>query len=163
MDTINGNPILVGNIRGYLEVVNKRYQTHDLGKPFDHKSDSDIAVLLREQEKFEKEPARYVPLNEKLMVKMYELSLKNPHGFRQHGILLIWENMVASESKNLPWPLEPRSATMFDQMMTKLLELLPIKTSFFMIKKAQYYQLSWSSHEQTLIVWVHFMMYKRTA
>ena len=80
--TINGNPILVGTIRAYLEVVNKHYQTNGLARPFDHRSESDAATLLQEQEKFEKEPARRAPLNDKMRVKMYELSLENSRGFR---------------------------------------------------------------------------------
>jgi len=80
--TIKGNPILVGTIHGYFEEVNKHYQIHGLGRPFDHTSDSDVAILPREQEQFEKEPARHAPPNDKMMVKMYELSLENNHGFR---------------------------------------------------------------------------------
>ena len=74
--------LLFCHVRGYLEVVNKHYQTHSLGRPFDHKSDSDAAILLREQEKCEKEPAQRTPLNDKMMVKMYEFFLENNRGFR---------------------------------------------------------------------------------
>jgi len=39
-------------------------------------------ILLQEHEKFEKEPAQRAPLNDKMMVKMNELSLENSRGFR---------------------------------------------------------------------------------
>ena len=62
--------------------MNKYYQTNSLARPFDHKSDSDVAILLREQEKFEKEPAGGAPLNDNMKVKIYELSLENSRCFR---------------------------------------------------------------------------------
>lgn len=74
--------ILVGTIRGYLHVVNKHYHESGFNKPWDPKDDSDASVLLREQEKFEKEPARRSPLNPKVIAKMCILAKEDPLGFR---------------------------------------------------------------------------------
>jgi len=80
--TINGKPILVGTMCAYFEVVNKQRHEHKFDRPFDHNSDSDAAILLREKEHFEKETARCAPLNGNMMVKTHEFSLENPHGFK---------------------------------------------------------------------------------
>ena len=50
--------------------------------PFDASDDSDTSQLLCEQAKFEEAPARRSPLNEKMIVKMYELAQEDPLGFR---------------------------------------------------------------------------------
>lgn len=79
--TINGIKILVDTIKGYMGEVNKHYDVQGYNKPFHIKADSKAALLLREQAKFEDEPARRSPLNIKMIVKMYELSKEDPLSF----------------------------------------------------------------------------------
>jgi hypothetical protein len=74
--------IRASTIKNYLKVVNEYYRLKKLPAPFDHKSKSDAANLLREQEKFESDPARREPLPDQVIVKMYELAQEDPLSFR---------------------------------------------------------------------------------
>ena len=73
--------ILVGTIKGYMAAVNKHYRDNKFREPFDAKDDSDAAVLLRAQEKFEDAPAKRAPLTNQMIVKMCELAKQDPLGF----------------------------------------------------------------------------------
>ena len=74
----------VGTIKGYLRVVNKFYQDNRLPEPWDSKDvESEINILLKSQESFEKEPARRSPLHPYAIAKMMELAnASDPLGFQ---------------------------------------------------------------------------------
>ena len=81
--TINDIEIRSDTIKQYMKVVNKYYDDHRLPMPFDPKSKSRAAILVREQEKFESDPARREPVPDLAWVKMAELAEDgDPLGFR---------------------------------------------------------------------------------
>ena len=56
-----------------------KYDGHN--EPWDAEGDSDAAVLVRSQSKFEKMPAKRDPFTRPMSVKMCELAKENPLGF----------------------------------------------------------------------------------
>lgn len=75
--------IRADTIKGYMRVVNDYYKLQNHNKPFDIKSKSDAARLLKEQEKFEQDPARRAALPDIVIAKMCELAeTSDPLGFR---------------------------------------------------------------------------------
>ena len=81
--TINDIEIRSTTIKLYMKAVNNYYKDHRLAMPFDPKSKSRAAILLREQEKFESDPARREPIPDLAWVKMAELvEADDPLGFR---------------------------------------------------------------------------------
>ena len=79
--TIQCISILVSTIKGYLRIVNRHFHESGCNEPWDPDDNSDASILLREQLKFEKEPARRLPLDDKVIVKMRELSRQDRLGF----------------------------------------------------------------------------------
>ena len=75
--------ILVSTIKGYLRVVNEHYRDNQCREPWNPKDDSKASILLREQEKFEGEPAKRSPLHPNVLQKMCDLAkASDPLGFR---------------------------------------------------------------------------------
>jgi len=74
--------ILAGTIKGYLTAVNEHYRKSGYREPFDPKDESDASALLREQKKFEDEPAKRGPLTEKMIVEMCHQAKEDPLGFK---------------------------------------------------------------------------------
>ena len=75
--------IRADTIKGYMRVVNAYYKMQGYNRPFDTKSKSDAARLLKEQEKFEQDPARRAALPDIVIAKMCDLAeASNPLGFR---------------------------------------------------------------------------------
>ena len=62
--------------------MNQHYQRSKFREPFDPKDDSDAPKLLREQKKFEDEPAKRGPLTEKMIVEMCRQAEEDPLGFK---------------------------------------------------------------------------------
>ena len=54
--------ILTNTIEDYMAAINKRYKDNGYNEPWDAEGDSDAAVLLRSQSRFEKMPAKQDPL-----------------------------------------------------------------------------------------------------
>ena len=80
--TIQCVKVLVSTIKGYLRIVNRHYRESGCVEPWDPDDNSDSSILLREQKKFEQEPARRAPLDNKVIVKMHELARSDKLGFR---------------------------------------------------------------------------------
>lgn len=74
--------IIVSTIKGYLRVVNQHYRVNGFREPYAPKDESDADRLLREQEKFEKEPARRSPLNTKMIAFMRQQAKEDPLSFK---------------------------------------------------------------------------------
>ena len=74
--------ILVGTIKGYLAAVNKHYRMKGYHEPFDAKDESDASKLLKEQKKYEDEPAKRGPLTAKMIVEMCRQAKEDPLGFK---------------------------------------------------------------------------------
>ena len=60
--TINDVEIKADTIKKYMKVVNDYYVRHSYMPPFNSRSKSEAASLLREQEKYEKDLDRHKPL-----------------------------------------------------------------------------------------------------
>ena len=80
--SILGIEIMADTVDTYLRVVNTYYKNNNCRQPYDKKSDSDAARLVKDQKKAEKDPPRREPLPDKAMVKMMELAKENSIGFR---------------------------------------------------------------------------------
>ncbi len=80
--TIKHIEIRSGTIKTYMKEVNNYYKQQGLLEPFDAKSESRAAKLLREQEKYESDPARREPIPDLAWVKMAELAAADELGFR---------------------------------------------------------------------------------
>ena len=80
--TIKNIEIKADTIKGYMKEVNNYYAQRNLSKPFDKNSNSEAAKLLREQEKFESDPARREPLPDLAWTKMAQLAAADDLGFR---------------------------------------------------------------------------------
>ena len=75
---MNVPPIIIG----YMSAVNKHYRNNQCQEPFDSKGESNMAVLLQAQGKFEHEQSRRAPLTNQMIVKMCELAKQDPLGFQ---------------------------------------------------------------------------------
>lgn len=81
--TINDIEIRSGTIKTYMRQVNKHYRDNGLNEPWNIKSETDAVKLLKEQEKYESEPARRAPLPDEVIVKMKQLAdSSSPLGMR---------------------------------------------------------------------------------
>ena len=81
--TLDCMKVRVGTILGYLRVMNKHYRDNRLQEPFVKSGDTDAAIMLTAQEKFERIPAKRNPLTHAMCVKMCELARDaDPLGFR---------------------------------------------------------------------------------
>ena len=69
-------------IKGYMAVVNKHYKENGHNEPWDAEGDSDAAVLVQSQSRFEKMPAKRDSLTRPMIVKMCELSKEGPLGIK---------------------------------------------------------------------------------
>ena len=68
--TIKSIFIVVGTITGYMSSVNDHYKGQGLICPWDYKSDSQAALLLRSQSRFEGKHDRREPLRDKVLAQM---------------------------------------------------------------------------------------------
>jgi hypothetical protein len=82
-NTVEDSKVLVGTIKGYLRVVNQHYLDNQCRVPWDPKDDSKASILLREQSKFESEPAKRSALHPHVLQKMCDLAkISDPLSFR---------------------------------------------------------------------------------
>ena len=65
-----------------MAAVNKHYKDNEYNEPWDAEGNSDAAVLLRSQSRFEKMPAKRDPLTRPMIFKMCELSKEDPLGIK---------------------------------------------------------------------------------
>ena len=79
--TIKDIEIRADTMKCYI-LVNNYYVVNDCCRPFNDKSDSNAALLLKDQEQFEQEPARREPLPDNPLVKMCTLAAENSLGLR---------------------------------------------------------------------------------
>ena len=82
--SINNIKIQAGTIEGYMRCVNNHYKKYRYNPPFDKKTETDAANLIKNQAKFEKAPDKREPLHDQVIIKMYELSKEcDRYGFHR--------------------------------------------------------------------------------
>ena len=82
--TISNIFIAVGTIAGYMRAVNTYYKKRCFNHPFDKKLETDAAIFLVEQAKFEDKPEQQESLHDEVLVHMMELSnAGHQSGFRR--------------------------------------------------------------------------------
>ena len=83
-NTLDSLKVRAGTVVGYLRAVNKHYKRNHTHEPFNKDDESDAAVLVRDQEKFEKKPDKRNPLTNAMCLKMCQLAKedKDSVGFR---------------------------------------------------------------------------------
>ena len=83
-NTLDSLKVRAGTVVGYLRAVNKHYKRNHTHEPFNKDDESDAAVLVRDQEKFEKKPDKRNPLTNAMCLNMCQLAKedKDSVGFR---------------------------------------------------------------------------------
>ena len=82
--TIQNIKIKADTIYGYMLCVNAYYKKYRCNPPYDKKTETAAAKLLKNQKDFEGAPDKREPLHDRVIVKMYELSKEgDKYGIRR--------------------------------------------------------------------------------
>lgn len=112
--TIHGDPVVYSTIVGYLRIVNKHYKENKLREPFDPNDDSDVAIVLKKVQEFEKASRKRDPLTDEACAKMLDLMKdeNNPLGFRAAvWNFTAWADLLVSDVGSLLWTPSSLPAT----------------------------------------------------
>ena len=91
--TLQGRHIQADTIYGYMRCVNGHYRKKRYLPPFAKKSDTTAVRLLVAQAKIEDAPDKREPLHDKVIVRMYELSLDEHCEFGARKAIWLWTGL----------------------------------------------------------------------